>query len=101
MILVYTTCKDVEEATRLGQLLVTKKLAACVNIWCIQTMYTNDDGKLANRLEAGLLIKTLEPRLAKIEEVVSENHSYSTPFIGAWDVRRLNRSYREWMRTVM
>ena len=101
MILVYTTCKDVEEATRLGQLIIEKKLGSCVNIWRIQSMYMGDNGELTNQLEAAVLIKTLEPKLPDIEEVVSENHSYATPFIGAWDVRRLNRPYREWMRTVM
>ncbi len=101
MMLVYTTCKDTDEATKLGQLIIKRKLAACVNIWPIQSMYPGKDGKLSTQLEAALLIKTLETKISDIEALISKNHSYATPFIGAWDVRRFNREYREWMREVM
>lgn len=96
MVLVYTTCKDTSEAVKLGNLLVKDKLAACVNIWPMQSMYL-EEGQLKSQTEAVLLIKTLEHKLAGIEEVIEKNHSYSTPIVAGIEIKRLNRKYREWM----
>lgn len=100
MVLIYTTCKDTSEAVKLGNLLLREKLAACVNIWPMQSMYM-DNGTLKNQTEAVLIIKTLEPKVAHVEELIEKNHTYSTPFIGSLSVHRLNRAYREWMTAQM
>ncbi|KKU94075.1 MAG: CutA1 divalent ion tolerance protein [Candidatus Jorgensenbacteria bacterium GW2011_GWA1_48_13] len=100
MVLIYTTCKDVEQAKKLGQTLVEKKLAACVNVWPLNTMYFWE-GKLTDDTEAALLIKTNEPKIAEVESFILKNHSYSTPFVGSVLVHRLNREYKEWMGTVL
>ncbi|MBI2888859.1 MAG: divalent-cation tolerance protein CutA [Candidatus Liptonbacteria bacterium] len=100
MVLVYTTCKNTEEAVKLGKLILDHKLASCVNIWPIQSMYYWKD-ELKNHLETGMYIKTLEHHIAEIEELIEKNHSSLIPFVGAVDVRRFNRKYREWMGTVM
>lgn len=100
MVIIYTTCKDTAEATKIGTLTLEKKLASCVSIWPIQSM-SRWEGKLTNQLEAGMLVKTLEHHTAEIEELISRNHSYSVPYIGVIDVRRFNRAYREWMASVV
>ncbi len=100
MVIIYSTFKDTTEATRIGKLILDKKLASCVNIWPIQSMYYWE-GKFENHVEAGMYIKTLEHHLAEIEVLVEKNHSYATPFIGAIEVHRFNRPYREWMATVI
>lgn len=96
MVFVYTTCRDVAEAKKLGKMILTKRLAACVNISPIESMYIWE-GKLKEDKEAALLIKTNEPKVAAIESLVLANHSYSVPFIGVIEGKRLNREYREWM----
>jgi periplasmic divalent cation tolerance protein len=102
MVLIYTTCRDTEEATKLGTMILREKLAACVNIWPIQTIYhSGKGGELKNELEATLLVKTMEPRISEIEEFISKNHSYSVPYVGAIEIRRFNRPYREWMASVI
>ncbi|MBI2623689.1 MAG: divalent-cation tolerance protein CutA [Candidatus Liptonbacteria bacterium] len=100
MVLIYTTCKDTAEAVKLGKIVLDGKLASCVNIWPIQSMYYWKD-ELKSHLEAGMFIKTLEHHIAEIEGLIEKNHSYSTPYIGAVEVRRFNRTYREWMTTVV
>lgn len=100
MVLIYTTCKDTAEATKIGKVILDAKLASCVNIWPIQSMFYWE-GKLTNQLEAGMLIKTLEHHIAEIEELITKNHSYSVPYFGAIEVRRFNRAYREWMNSVV
>lgn len=100
MVLIYTTCKDTAEAVKIGKILLDEKLASCVNVWPIQSMYYLD-GKLENHLEAGMFIKTLEHHLATVEELIAKNHSYSVPYVGAIEVRRFNRPYREWMTSVI
>ncbi|PIR86938.1 MAG: divalent-cation tolerance protein CutA [Candidatus Harrisonbacteria bacterium CG10_big_fil_rev_8_21_14_0_10_49_15] len=100
MILIYTTHKNTEAAVNIGDLLIKDKLAACVNIWPIQSIYRDGD-EIKSHLEAAMLIKTFEQKLQQIEEVIEKNHPDKTPFIGAVDVRRFNRSYREWMMEVV
>ncbi len=100
MVLVYTTCKNTEEAVKLGKFILDRKLASCVNLWPIQSMYYEKD-VLQNHLETAMFIKTLESHLAEIEELIEQNHSYAIPFIGAIEVRRFNRKYREWMGTAI
>lgn len=96
MIFIYTTCKDTTEAQKLSEMLVQRKLASCVNIWPIGSIYAGEDG-LKEEKEAAMLIKTIEMKLQQIEDFLSENHSYSIPCIATFDVRRINRPYKEWM----
>lgn len=100
MVFIYSTCKDTKEATRLGNLIIKSHLAACVNIWPIQSMIMEGD-KLKNQTEAAILIKTIEKNLQPVEDLLEANHSYATPFVGAFDIRRINRKYKEWMATVV
>ena len=100
MVLIYTTCRDTEEAKRIGKLLVERGLAACINVWPIESMYMWE-GELKDDVEAGLFVKTLESKIQDVEDLIAENHTYATPFIGAMDVRRINRAYKEWMSEVI
>lgn len=98
MVFIYSTCKDIEEARRIGRELVERKLASCVNFWPIQSIYFWE-GQIQEGTEVALVIKTVEAHMQEIEDFVSKNHSYTNPFIGAFDVRRVNRAYKEWMMT--
>ena len=100
MVFVYTTCRDAAEAKKLGRSMVEKRLAACVNITPIESIY-EWEGKVVDDQEAVLLIKTSEPKVAALEELIEKNHSYATPLVGMVEVRRVNRRYKEWMREVV
>ena len=47
--------------------------------------------------QAMLLITTFEAKLDAVNQIISENHSYSIPLIAGVDVRRINHPYKEWM----
>lgn len=96
MILVYTSCRNIEEAKRLAGLVLGKKLAGDVDIWPIDSLRLDESG-IKEEKEAALLIKTNEAKMAEIESVILGNHSYKIPCVAAIDVRRLNREYKEWL----
>lgn len=100
MVLIYTTCKDTTQAKELGRKILKARVAACVNVWPMESMYWNS-GELTEGTEAVLIIKTSEHKIAEIEEFLEKHHEYSVPFIGALDVHRINLKYREWMNSVV
>jgi periplasmic divalent cation tolerance protein len=100
MVLIYTTCKDTEQAKDLGRKILKARVAACVNVWPMESMYWNDE-EIVERAEAVLIIKTSEPKIAEIEEFLEKHHTYSIPFIGTINVHRINLKYREWMSGVL
>lgn len=95
MVFIYTTCKDVEQAKDLGKRIMKARIATCVNIWPINSMYWWE-GALREGSEAVLIVKTNESKMAEIEAFLSKNHDYSVPVVAAFTIDRINREYREW-----
>ncbi|PIR87608.1 MAG: hypothetical protein COU10_03755 [Candidatus Harrisonbacteria bacterium CG10_big_fil_rev_8_21_14_0_10_45_28] len=100
MVLIYSTHQNTEEAVNLGHTLLKRKLAATVNIWPLQSMHM-ENGEVKSQLGAVLMIKTFESKIAEIEELVELNHEYAVPFVGAIEIRRFNRTFREWMGDIV
>jgi len=80
--------------------MISKHLAACVDFWPIESCY-EWQGAMKCEKEYAVLVKTNEPKVAEIEDLITANHSYQVPFVGMVDVRRLNRAYKEWMAQVV
>ncbi|MEK9194343.1 MAG: divalent-cation tolerance protein CutA [Patescibacteria group bacterium] len=95
MVFIYTTCKDVIQAKELGKKIIKARVAVCVNIWPIESVYLWEND-LKEENEAVLMIKTNEPKMAEIEEFLRKHHTYSTPFIGGVHIDRINHEYKEW-----
>lgn len=89
-----------DEAKVLGEIIISKKIAACVDFWTVSSCY-NWAGSLKNVSQAMLLITTFESKLEEVNKIISENHSYSIPLIAGVDVRRINHPYKEWMMEVI
>lgn len=100
MIFIHITCKDIEEAQKISSLIVEKEIGACVDFWPISSCY-NFKGKLISKTRVKLLITTFESKLDAITKLISEHHSYVIPLIAGVDVKRINRSYKEWMMKVI
>lgn len=96
MVFIYTTCESMDEAKKLGGMIIDKKIAACVDFWPISSCY-NWEGASQCVSQAMLLITTFESKLESVNEIISENHTYSIPLIAGVDVRRINHPYKEWM----
>jgi periplasmic divalent cation tolerance protein len=100
MVFIYTTCKTVEEAKELGSLIINKKIGACVDFWPVSSCY-DWKGSFQCVEQAMLLITTFEAKLEEVNQIISENHTYSVPLIAGVDVRRINHPYKEWMMEVI
>ncbi len=85
-----------DEAQELGGLIISKKIAACVDFWPISSCFSWK-GNLQCVSQAMLLITTFESKLESVNEIISQNHTYSIPLIAGVDVRRINHPYKEWM----
>ena len=96
MILIYSTFPNKKEAERIGEGLVRKKLAACVNIFPIESIYSWQ-GKIAKDKEFAAIIKTKKGNFKKVEKFILENHSYDTPCILEIPISRTTRKYWQWL----
>lgn len=96
MVFIYITCKNIEEAEKIGKILLEKKLCGCVNIWPMKSFW-RDNGDINDSEEAVLLVKTIESKVGEITELVKDNHGYKTPCIATISVDRLSNDYKEWL----
>ena len=100
MVFIYTTCENMDEAQKLGALIIKQKIAACVDFWPITSCYEWQDSFVCAP-QVMLLITTFEAKLEEVNEIISQNHTYSVPLIAGVDVRRINHPYKEWMTEVI
>ena len=80
----------------IGERLVKKKLAACVNIFPIESIY-HWQGKIVKDKEFAAIIKTRRENFKKIEKFILENHSYDTPCILEIPIGRVTKKYLNWL----
>ena len=78
--IVQTTCASKKEAKKIANILIEKKLAACIQISKVESFYMWDK-KLCVDKERLLCIKTKTKHFKKIEREIKENHSYDLPEI--------------------
>lgn len=100
MIFIHTTCKDIEEAQKLSNLIIEKEIGACVDFWPISSC-RKLEGNFVCQTRVKLLITTFESKLDAITTLISQNHSQVIPLAAGVDVRRINRPYKEWMMEVI
>lgn len=91
-----TTTGSQEEADRLAELLVTQRLAACVQITSIDSWYAWE-GRVTHEPECLLLIKTRADLYPEVEAAVLANHSYELPEIVQIPITRGLEGYLGWI----
>jgi periplasmic divalent cation tolerance protein len=94
--LVYITAKDEEEANRIGQALVGEKLAACVNIHPIRSIF-RWQGEISQEDEVAILAKTRAELVDEVMSRVKELHSYEVPCIIVLPLEKGNPDFLEWI----
>jgi periplasmic divalent cation tolerance protein len=85
-----------EEADCLADLLVERRLAACVQILDIASTYSWH-GELEHAQECLLLIKTRSALYSRVESTLRENHSYELPEILQLPVENGLTDYLNWI----
>ena len=96
--IVYMTAADVEEAERIGRMLVEGRLAACVNVLGpIQAIF-HWDGAVQTAGEVAFIAKTWDDRLAELTSAVRKAHSYDVPCIVALPLTGGDAAFLDWIR---
>ena len=97
-IMVFITAASVDEAKRLADTLVERRLAACVQIMPEMNSVFRWQGKVETQREVLLIVKTLNSKFPEIEWEVVKLHSYETPEIVAIPLSAGSGPYLEWLK---
>jgi periplasmic divalent cation tolerance protein len=93
-----STCPDAATAQRLAEILVTERLATCINrIEGVRSTYVWKGG-LQDDPEVLLMIKTTGKRLGELEARLKALHPYELPEWVVLPVTGGNERYLEWVR---
>lgn len=95
---VLVSAGSLPEAEAIATSLVKSKLAACVNLVPIQSIYTWQ-GELHQEQEWQLLIKTDLSQFPTLEAKIRELHSYEVPEIIALPIVAGSQPYLDWIST--
>jgi len=95
--IVLTTAGSADEARKLAQALVERRLAACVNIVSqVESVY-RWQGKVENAAEWLLLIKTTTGAFESVRDMIGELHSYDLPECVMLAVDGGSEAYLDWI----
>ena len=93
---VYITTKDEEEAKKIGKTLVEERLAACINIHPIKSIFWWE-GKIVEDSEAAMFVKTKAELVDEVIRRVKELHSYEVPCIVSLPIEKGHPEYLKWI----
>lgn len=99
-IIVSTTIDTKETAYQIANLLVDKKLAACVQIDAVSSIYSWK-GQVQEAEEYRLQIKTRENLYDDVAVQIRMMHTYETPEIIATPMSHISEAYGTWMESVL
>ena len=97
MRIIYVTTKNSADAKNIASHLLKKKLAGCVNIFPIESLYLWQD-EIQEDVEFVLLIKTSKDNFKDVEKEILKLHDYDTPAIYSWKVDKVNEKYHNWIK---
>jgi periplasmic divalent cation tolerance protein len=91
------TVPDRESGERIAEDLVSRQLAACVNLVPGLTSVYRWKGKLDKQTECLLLIKTEASRFEAVEKRIKALHPYEVPEIVAVPITAGSSEYLKWL----
>jgi len=97
MMMVYVTCKNFSEASKISKTLLEKRLIACANIFPVKSMYSWK-GKVIQENEHVIVMKTLKQKFTKIKAEILKIHSYDVPCIVGYEMKAGHADYLKWLR---
>ncbi len=96
---IITTCGTRESAEKIAGALLDQKLAACIQIFDVTSLYTWK-GQVNKDNESLLLIKAKAELYNEIEECIRQNHTYEVPEIVQLPIVNGFSSYLQWISEV-
>jgi periplasmic divalent cation tolerance protein len=97
--IVITTTTTNKLAEKIAEALVKKKLAACVQLLPIQSLYTWKK-KAKKEKEITPLIKSRSDKFKEIEKLIKKLHPYEVPEIIEIKIDRGSKDYLGWISKV-
>jgi periplasmic divalent cation tolerance protein len=94
---VFTTTEKKEDAERIAQVLVNKKLAGCVQIIGTTLSIYRWKNKVVEAKEWLCLIKSEKRLYLKLEKTIKQMHPYETPEITAVPIVAGSKEYLGWL----
>jgi periplasmic divalent cation tolerance protein len=95
-IIVETTYPNLAKAKKLAEILLHKKLAACVEFLPLKSMYFWQ-GKLENSAEILVKIKSKNSLYNEIEKTIKDHHVYEIPQIISTEIIQGLEPYLNWV----
>ncbi|MEO0987792.1 MAG: divalent-cation tolerance protein CutA [Cyanobacteria bacterium J06639_14] len=93
---VLVTVDTQETAQAIAEVLVRDRLAACVNLFPVQSIYTWKD-TIQHDSEWQMVIKTAGTHFASLEAKIQEIHPYEVPEIITLPIIQGSSTYLHWM----
>jgi periplasmic divalent cation tolerance protein len=97
--MVITTCSGKEEAERIAAWLVEQRIAGCVQMFAIASVY-RWEGKMESAREWMLICKIKASDYEEVEAAIRSAHSFSTPEIIEIGIERGAEAYFRWLQDV-
>jgi periplasmic divalent cation tolerance protein len=94
--IIYITAGSMDEAKSIGKTLVEERLAACVNIFPITSVFRWKD-KINEGKELGMLVKTRTVKVKDVEKRVKQLHSYEVPCVISFKMDLGSAGYLKWI----
>jgi periplasmic divalent cation tolerance protein len=94
--IIYITAGSMDEAKSIGRALAEERLAACVNIFPITSIF-RWNGKINEESEFGMLVKTKTDKVKDIEKRVKQLHSYEVPCVISLKMDLGSEDYLKWI----
>jgi periplasmic divalent cation tolerance protein len=94
---VLSTVPNIKKARQLAGLLVSKRLAACIQILPGLESHYRWKGKKETSKEVLLLIKTRASLYKKLEAAILKNHPYEVPEIVCLPITKGSKAYLRWI----
>ncbi len=96
LVFIYSTFPTIKDAKKIGEILVNEKLAACVNIFKLNSIF-RWKGKIERTKEFGVFFKTLPEKEKAVRKRIKELHPYEVPCILSFKVKA-SKQFWEWVR---
>lgn len=96
MLVVLCTFPNAAKATEIARIIVSERLAACVNLQEVASIYSWKD-ELQNEAETLAIIKTTDERFEALKKRLVELHPYEVPEVIAMHVAGGHAPYLAWV----
>ncbi|MEJ2251732.1 MAG: divalent-cation tolerance protein CutA [Candidatus Lokiarchaeota archaeon] len=97
----FVTVPSIEEGEKIANLLLEKKIVACVNIIKGITSIYRWKGSVHKDTEHLLIIKTTQKRSEDLIKTIENVHSYETPECVGFEIDNGSENYLKWIKEVV